>query len=147
MKAFTRIMVATDFTPASKPAFRRALELARGNGAELIVTHAYAPPNLAQAEAVAPGVYEEWETKVRTDTERQLEGLVEDARQAGTNARAVAVSGEPEEAITDAARNHGADLLVMGTRGRKGVARFFLGSVASRVISTAPCPVMTVRAD
>jgi len=34
----------------------------------------------------------------------------------------------------------------MGTHGRKGVSRFFLGSVASRVISTAPCPVMTVRA-
>ena len=145
MSAFHRIMVATDFTAASTPAFRRALELAKGDGAELIVAHAYAPPNVTQAEAVAPGVYEEWERNLRTATEKQLDGLVEDARKTGTRARAVAVAGAPEEAIAEAAKRNRADLLVMGTHGRKGVSRFFLGSVASRVISTAPCPVMTVR--
>ncbi|HEX7253007.1 MAG TPA: universal stress protein, partial [Thermoanaerobaculia bacterium] len=56
-------------------------------------------------------------------------------------------SGAPDEAITAAARDQKADLVVMGTHGRKGVSRFFLGSVASRVISTSECPVMTVRAS
>jgi len=50
-----------------------------------------------------------------------------------------------DEAIVEAVRQQGADLIVMGTHGRVGAARLFLGSVASRVIATAPCPVMTVR--
>ena len=54
--------------------------------------------------------------------------------------------GTPYEAIVEAALENNADLVILGTHGRKGVSRFFLGSVASRVISTAPCPVMTVRA-
>ena len=145
MSTFHRIMVATDFTAASTPAFRRALELAKGDGAELIVAHAYAPPNVAQAEAVAPGVYEEWDRNLRIATEKQLDGLVENARKAGANARGLAVAGPPDEAIAETAKHNRVDLLVMGTHGRKGVSRFFLGSVASRVISTAPCPVMTVR--
>jgi nucleotide-binding universal stress UspA family protein len=145
MSTFHRIMVATDFTAASTPAFRRALELAKGDGAELIVAHAYEPPNVAQAEAVAPGVYEEWDRNLRTATEKQLDGLVDDARKAGANARAVAIAGTPDEALAETAKHNRVDLLVMGTHGRKGVSRFFLGSVASRVISTAPCPVMTVR--
>ena len=101
MSTFHRIMVATDFTTASTPAFRRALELAKGDGAELIVAHAYEPPNVAQAEAVAPGVYEEWDRNIRTATEKKLDGLVENARKAGANARALAVAGPPDEAIAE----------------------------------------------
>jgi nucleotide-binding universal stress UspA family protein len=146
MNPFRRIMVATDFTDASTPAFEEAIELAQKNGSELLIGHAYQPPNATQADAVAPGVYEEWDRNLRTQVERKLQGLVADAKKVGVQAKPLVLVGAAYEAIVDAAKENKADLVVMGTHGRKGVSRFFLGSVASRVISTALCPVMTVRA-
>ena len=146
MKPFNHILLATDFTEASTPAFRAAIEFAQGNGAEVTIVHAYQPPNMCQAEAVAPGVYDEWDRNLRTRIEAKLEGLVSEARKAGVRAKPLVLAGTADEVIVEAAENDKTDLVVMGTHGRKGVTRFFLGSVASRVISTSPCPVMTVRA-
>jgi universal stress protein A len=55
------------------------------------------------------------------------------------------LQGLPHEQIVRAARAQRARLLVVGTHGRSGVARFFVGSVAGRVVASAPCPVVTVR--
>jgi universal stress protein A len=55
------------------------------------------------------------------------------------------VSGAPATAICETAEKIGADLIVMGTHGRTGIAHVFLGSVAERTIRHAPCPVLTVR--
>jgi nucleotide-binding universal stress UspA family protein len=55
------------------------------------------------------------------------------------------LEGVAHEQIARAAKRQRADLIVMGTHGRTGMARFFLGSVAARVAATAPCPVLTVR--
>jgi glycine betaine transporter len=55
------------------------------------------------------------------------------------------LEGVPHVQITRAARSRRADLIVLGTHGRTGLAKFFLGSVASRVVSTATCSVLTVR--
>jgi nucleotide-binding universal stress UspA family protein len=60
-------------------------------------------------------------------------------------ARALLLEGTAHDRIARAAKTQRADLIVMGTHGRSGLARFFVGSVASRVVSVAPCPVMTVR--
>ena len=146
MKPFNRILVATDFTDASTPAFEEALELAKKNGARLLIAHAYQPPKMSIADAVAAGVYDEWNENLRARVTQKLQGLVDEATQAGVLAEPLVLVGSAEEAIVDSAKHNKADLVVMGTHGRKGVSRFFLGSVASRVISTAPCPVMTVRA-
>jgi nucleotide-binding universal stress UspA family protein len=146
MNPFKRILVATDFTDSSKPAFEEAIELAQRNGSELLIGHAYQPPIMTQADAVAPGVYDEWDRNLRFGVEQKLQELVNDAKKNGILAKPLVLTGAPNEAIVDAAKENKADLVVMGTHGRKGVSRFFLGSVASRVISTSPCPVMTVRA-
>ena len=146
MKTFHRILVATDFTPASEPALAEAIEMAKGDGAELLIAHAYQPPNAPQAESIATGVYDEWVQNLRDRVEARLEPLVEKAKKEGVKAEALILSGTPYEAITEAAEDKGADLVILGTHGRKGVSKFFLGSVASRVISSAPCPVLTVHA-
>jgi nucleotide-binding universal stress UspA family protein len=141
-----RILVATDFSSASDRAVETAIDMAGNNGTELLFAHAYVPPVASQADAVAPGVYEEWDRNLRNAVGEKLEPLVEKAKKRGIKARSLILSGTPYEAIADAAEKNQADLVVMGTHGRKGVARFFVGSVASRVISIAPCPVLTVRA-
>ena len=146
MKGFHRVMIATDLTAASGPAFRAAVDFA-GDGAELTIVHAYQPPTTTPTDALAPALYEQLDAGLRASAERRLRPLVEGARRDGVNARALVLSGPPSQAIARAAEDNHADILVLGTHGRKGVSRFFLGSVASRVVSMAPCPVMTVRGD
>ena len=146
MKRFRRILVATDFTRASTAALKEAVELAKADEAELLIAHAYHPPNVIQAESVRPGVYEEWDQNLRTGVEGELWPLVAYARGRLVNARPLALPGIPYKAIVKAARENGVDLVVMGTHCRKIFSRFFKRSVAARVISAAPCPVMVVRA-
>lgn len=146
MKPFKRILVATDLTAASQSAVDEALALAKENEAELMIAYAYETPNLMQAAAISPNVYDEWKRNLRDDAQERLQPFLEEARKQGVHAGALVLSGAPYEAIVEAAQDNNADLVVVGTHGRTGVSRFFLGSVASRVISTAPCPVMTVHA-
>jgi universal stress protein A len=55
------------------------------------------------------------------------------------------VQGVPFQTIIDAARDHGVDLIVMGTHGRTGLTHVFMGSVAEKVVRLAPCPVLVTR--
>lgn len=146
MTTTKRILVATDLTPASLPAFHEALRIAEENGAELVLTHAYQLPNLGQPVALAGDAYDQMDRQLRRGAESRIEKLLEEARRRNVAARQLVIFGDPYDAIARAAAEEAVDLVIMGTHGRRGVARFFLGSVASRVISTSPCPVLTVRA-
>jgi len=145
MKLFQRILVATDFSPASTPAFEESVKIAKREGALLLIAHAYQEPGLVELSRAPAEVYEQWNQTLREGTERKLRPLVESARKEGVEARPLILTGFADEAIVEAARQEGADLIVLGTHGRRGAARLFVGSVAARVIATAPCPVMTVR--
>jgi nucleotide-binding universal stress UspA family protein len=147
MKSFRRILFATDLSEASRQAFEGAIELSKDNGAELLIAHAYRPSSLLPTDVyLVPAVYEELDTKLRENAQKKLATLAEEARRSGVQARWLVLFGAPDEAIAEAAIESAADLVIVGTHARVGVARFFLGSVASRVIATAPCPVLTVRA-
>ena len=131
MTLFRRILVATDFSPASTPALEQSLKMARREGALLLIAHAYQEPGLVELSHAPARVYEEWDQSLRDQVEEKLERLVERATKAGVSTRALILSGAPDEAITEAAVENGADLLILGTHGRKGVSKFFLGSVAA----------------
>jgi nucleotide-binding universal stress UspA family protein len=146
MAAFRRILHASDFSRASMPAFKRAVGLARANRAPLVIAHVLMPPLVPVDGAVSPKVFEEVEVANRAGGQKQLQQLVARARKAGVNARGLLLEGVAHEKIAAAARSTRADLLVLGTHGRTGLARVFLGSVAARVVALAPCPVLTVRA-
>jgi nucleotide-binding universal stress UspA family protein len=94
---------------------------------------------------VSPTVYEDMEAAARAGAQKQLRRLAEQAKRSGIRARPILLEGIAHERIAQAARSRKADLVVIGTHGRTGFARFFLGSVASRVLAIAPCPVLTVR--
>jgi nucleotide-binding universal stress UspA family protein len=145
MKMFERILVATDFSPASTPALEQSVKMARQDGALLFVAHAYQEAGLVELSHAPAKVYQEWDKKLREGVERKLRPLLEHARKEGVEAEGLILTGFADEAIIEAAKQQRADLIVMGTHGRRGAARLFLGSVAARVIATAPCPVMTVR--
>lgn len=146
MKPIRNILVATDFSPASRPALRHAMEMALANESALWIAHVAPPPGSMSPDGyVLPRVYEEMDLAIRRDAQRRLRTMLGRARKAGVRARALLLKGAPHEAIVRAGRSHRADLIVLGTHGRTGVARFFVGSVASRVVATARCPVLTVR--
>jgi len=119
--------------------------MAKQDGAQLLIAHAYQEPRLVELSHAPAAVYAEWDQKLREAVERKLRPLLEYARKEGVDAEGLILRGFADEAIIEAAKERSADLIVMGTHGRRGAARFFLGSVAARVVSTAPCPVMTVR--
>ena len=146
MKPIRNILVGTDFSPASRPAFRRAVEMAAANSAALWIAHVEVPPVPMSPEGyVLPRLYDDLSAAIRADAQKRLRPLLTRARKAGLRARALTLVGAPHEALNRAARRHRADLMVLGTHGRTGLARLFVGSVASRVVATAPCPVLTVR--
>ena len=77
--------------------------------------------------------------------EEALEARAAETRVAGVPARWKLTAGVPFDAIVRAAEEEGADMIVMGTHGRRGIEGLLLGSVANRVVRLAGCPVLTVR--
>lgn len=142
-----RILLATDFSAASGPAVRRALEMARDEQAPLLIAHVLEPPVPFSPDGyVLPRVYDEMAAAVRLDADKRMRKLLSRARKAGVRSRGVLLRGAPHEAILRAARKHRADRVVVGTHGRRGFSRLFLGSVAARVVAASPCPVLVVPA-
>jgi nucleotide-binding universal stress UspA family protein len=144
---FRRILYASDFSPASRTAFRQALDLARDHRAVLTVAHVYSTVVPLMGEGLATAqVYQRWLAEIRGDAQRRLDRLVAQARKQGVRAKGLLLEGVPHDRILRAARSTRADLIVLGTHSRTGLGRVLLGSVAARVVALARCPVLTVRA-
>jgi len=146
MSRIRRILHPSDFSRASGAAFSQAVALAKTNNAELLVVHVLAPilPMLGDGY-VSPKVYEDLVASARGYGKKNLDALVAKAKKAGVRATSVLLEGVAHEQIVRTARRLRADLVVVGTHGRTGLAKVFLGSVAGRVVAIASCPVMTVR--
>jgi nucleotide-binding universal stress UspA family protein len=145
MTRLRRILHPTDFSSASSAAYRHAVELAKANRAELLLVHVLSPLVLPTDGYVSPKVFDEMSTAAQAEGRKHLDALVKKAERAGVRARGLLLEGLPHERIAQAARTKKADVVVVGTHGRTGFSRFFLGSVASRVLVVSPCPVLTVR--
>jgi nucleotide-binding universal stress UspA family protein len=142
-----RILHPTDFSPASRPALRKALELAKASHAQLLVAHVLSPLPVMSDAYMTPNVWNELERGQRITGQRQLNRLVAKAKDAGVRARGLLLDiGVTHEQIVRFANARRVDMIVMGTHGRSGLTKALLGSVASRVLASARCPVMTVRA-
>ena len=140
------ILHPTDFSPSSRPAFNHALALAREQGAELVLVHVLPTVMPMVGEGyMSPKTFDDLQRSMRAQAQKQLDRLVAKAKAARVRARGVLYEGVAADAIVRAARAKRAKLVVMGTHGRTGLTRLFMGSVAERVVGTAPCPVLTVR--
>ena len=138
------IVVPMDFSNESHRALAWAATLAEKAGpAHVILVHAYyLPPEIeAFAGDRVPSYLEALSEQATADLEKTLVGLQDQ----GISAEYVAERGSPDQVITRLAADKKADLIVMGTHGRTGLSRVALGSIAERVVQTAPCPVLTVK--
>jgi nucleotide-binding universal stress UspA family protein len=147
MIVLKRILVATDFSEPSDAALSYGRELARTFGAQMLVTHVV-DNVLTRAYGGDGFVFTDPDLQhdVEASALRQLEGLISAEDREVLRAEAlILTSNTPAFALVDYARTHEIDLIVMGTHGRGAVAHLLMGSVAERVVRTAPCPVLTVR--
>lgn len=140
-----KIVHPTDFSACAEQAGGLAVALARALGAELILLHVAVEAPLFREGLMRARELERFFDDQRAWAKRALEERAAEARGQGVPAVGRVVTGSPAEEIVKAARRAGAGFVVMGTRGRGVVQRFFLGSVADRVVRTAPCAVVTVR--
>lgn len=147
MKPFKKILVPTDFSPHSLEAVRTGVDLARRYEGSLTLVHVYDPVAYALPEGYVLFTPPQFE-KLIAALEQQLEGSKQVAREAGAaEVETRLLQGFPAGEIVDFAASAGIDLIVMGTHGRTGAKHLFLGSVAERVVRTAPCPVLTLKAE
>jgi nucleotide-binding universal stress UspA family protein len=147
MEKIRSIVVPTDFSALADAAAARAASLARLDGAELHVIHAVTFPLLVNPYEFS--VPAELGENVRREAREKLEQTRKaiEARGVSTVTAQVADSRDPVWAIGEAVRAHAADLVVMGTHGRRGLQHAFLGSVTERALRTLDVPVLAVKED
>jgi nucleotide-binding universal stress UspA family protein len=145
MNEIKKILVATDFSTNAEEAVRSGAQLARQYGAELVIAHVLQPPNYLLPEA-----YLTYSPQFFGETLKGLNKLLADAKKKAQEAGASQVKtellqGMPWVELTTFAADKQCDMIVVGTHGRTGLSRAFMGSVAEKVVRTASCPVLTVR--
>jgi nucleotide-binding universal stress UspA family protein len=146
MAPFKKILVPVDFSPHSDAALDAALSLAKHYDASITLLHVFEPIALALPEGA--GFYPTAQlTDAMHETERMLNVKRDElSPRAGKAVEVVQRNGSPPHEIVDFAKSRSFDLVVLGTHGRTGLAHMLIGSVAERVVRSAPCAVLTVHA-
>ena len=136
------ILVPTDFSESAEKALDQAVELAGALGAKLYLVNAISVPALGIPELGVALTSTMMESTVRAN-HAELDRLA--ARWPAAHIEVMLRTGYPRDVIVGLANQLGADLIVMGTHGRRGVRRALLGSIAEAVLRTAPCPVWVIH--
>jgi universal stress protein A len=141
--ALKKILVPSDFSPASDNAFNYALHFGQHFGAQLYLIHILEPVLSPQFAGLpeAPMVSEK---EVATG-KKKLRAWADSAGAAGMAAKLVLRNGWPAHEIVEAAKDLDVDLVILATQGHTGWKHFCIGSTAERVVRAAPCPVLVVR--
>lgn len=135
---FARILVPIDFSSPSDAALAYARTLARSSGGTLHLLHVlendFLRPVVGDPHGLESAALKQLQARFTDEDHRKLRAVA-----------AVERSDDPADEIVSYARTANAGLIVMGTHGRSGVAHLLMGSVAEKVVRTAPCPVLTLR--
>ncbi len=144
MHSFKHILVPVDFNEPSAGALEAAAVLAAKFDAQLTLLHVYADPisSYGYTEGIS------WPTEAVARAARaELDLAVTKVKASCPNVEGVLACGDPSRKILEAIEKSGADVVVMGTHGRRGLTRVMLGSVAEKVLRLSRVPVLVVRGD
>ena len=144
-----RILVPIDFSPGSLQALEFAVSLAKPFMAELVLLFVIEPvlylvPDYAGAQSAA--LADALDAQRRT-ARAEFARLERRYGKRGLKLRALLETGRASQTIADTAKRLKVGIIVMATHGRTGVSHLLMGSVAERVVRTAPCPVLTLHAS
>lgn len=138
------ILVPTDLSPHAEAAFDYACELAAKLDATVHLINVIGIPALGVPE-LGVAVTSTMIDSIIAENQQALDALTARHRGEVRLGQVLMKTGDARDMIDEAAREVDADLVIMGTHGRRGLSRALLGSVAESVVRTAPCPVLTVR--
>lgn len=138
------LIVGVDFSDASREAIRRAAVMARTYDASVHLVHGYVLPEVTMLEGSLTTVSTELEN-LASEKEKVLKELVNELGADDVVSDVLAVQLPPANAIIAAAEEHNAQFIFVGSHGRRGISRFFLGNTAERVMRKTPCPIFVVR--
>ncbi|MGB3201268.1 MAG: universal stress protein [Nodosilinea sp.] len=157
---YRKILVALDNSPTSDALATQALELAQATGSELLLVHSLSSqddqsplPMPAKLDSIywAPGTEldvdawrQEW-ARYATESLERLRHHAAIANTAGVPTEFRQLAGNPATTLCKAAQAWGADLIVVGNRGRRGLSELVLGSVSNHVMHRAPCAVLVMK--
>jgi nucleotide-binding universal stress UspA family protein len=140
-----RILVPLDFSPPSRRALRFAREWAARFGSEIYLLHVIEPTNtyglLGTEPIMMPIPAPDFHEPARAELEKFVHQEFPDSAKVSVHLR----DGVAYDEIAIAAREFGADLIIIATQGRTGLSHALMGSTAERVVRHAPCPVLTLR--
>ncbi|MEO7034039.1 MAG: universal stress protein [Polyangiaceae bacterium] len=149
MLALHKILVPTDLSVCSTRALDEAHEFARQFSASIDLLYVWTMPALVAPESLITGMginEQPLMAWMESSARELLSRFEEQAKNAGIEVNTSCCErGDPATTIVEHATQGGYDLLVLGTHGRTGIAHAVLGSVAEKVVRSAPCPVLTVR--
>lgn len=138
-----KILVPIDYSEESERALRLACDIAARSGAVLDLVHVYQIPSDIYPYTLF--ITAEVKDQIREREAERIDAWCDKARAEGAMATGHVARGETHAEIPGIARELGVDLIVMGTRGRSGLKRAFLGSTAERTVQLAHCPVITTH--
>lgn len=143
MFTLNTILYPSDFSKPSEYALQLACAIARDHKARVVILHVSPiPPAFVGGELMLPVPSADYKEQI-WESFRELQATEPRIRELRVETKVV--EGDPAYEIVSAAKEIGADLVVMGTHGRTGLGRLIMGSVAEQVLRKAPCPVLTVR--
>jgi nucleotide-binding universal stress UspA family protein len=141
-----KIVVATDFSETADRAVDYALDFANQIGGDVTIVHAYEIPPMGFPDGALIATADLTD-KVTKSAQAALETVVQRGKVRCQSVRGMLRDGEPAKEICDVAEELDADLVVVGTHGRRGLAHVLLGSVAEEVVRRCEAPVLTIRAS
>lgn len=139
------IVAATDFSPTATAAIQWAAELARTHRARLVLVHALAPPIPPAASPDFVTLPPDFHEQYREAAMQKLSADLEVVRKSGLDATSDLEIGPAAPLVLELAKKHGADVIVVGTRGLTGFRHLLLGSTAERLVQGSPVPLLTVH--
>ena len=144
MPKLEKIICALDMSEHSKTVAEYACMLAKASGASIVAV--YAAPTLTQYTGfhVPPNTIDSFVGEIVSGAEKAMAQFV-DENFDGVETKAEVVVGYAAEEILNIAEKYEADMIIMGTHGRKGIDRILFGSVAEKVVKNSPIPVLTIR--
>ncbi len=149
---YKKILVALDHSPLSKVIFERARAIAKQSGASLMLFYCLTPdsPFWIQSASYHSETTEDFKKRYQESLQQANQWLAEYgniATEQGISTEWNCQADKPEHKILEVAKNWEADLIVLGRRGRRGLAAIFLGSVSNYIVHYAPCSLLIVQDD
>jgi nucleotide-binding universal stress UspA family protein len=146
MKPPSILLVPTDFSRAAEAALDNAVALASKLGGQVYLLHTYELPIVGFPDGtLLPSA--EMASRIVVDAEKKLAAQTARHEQSGVRVVPMLKQADPREGILAAVDELSADVVVMGTHGRRGIARALIGSVAEAIVRVSPVPVLTVHAS